>query len=118
MNKLLVVLLSCFCLSAFAATPATKAAPDGSKMIEKRLDHMQKKLELTADQRSQLQGIYQDEWQQQKQLRDNTKTKVDAVLTPAQQAKLDKQKAKRHEKMRDKHHERMHQHKDKDHGHD
>jgi Spy/CpxP family protein refolding chaperone len=104
MKKTLIVLLSCLSLTAFAATaPAAKPAPDGSKMIEKRLDYLQKSVDLTADQRSQLQGIYQDEWKQQAQLRKDTQGKVDKVLTSDQQAKLKQQRQARFEKMKEHH---------------
>jgi Spy/CpxP family protein refolding chaperone len=92
--------MSCACLSAFAAMPAPKGAPDGSKMIEKRLDHMQKTLNLTADQRSQLQTIFQNDWQQQMALRKDTRSKVDAVLTKEQQATLKKEWEERRQQMR------------------
>jgi Spy/CpxP family protein refolding chaperone len=124
MRKLLIVLLSLFSLSAFAATPAPASGTQDNtsradRMIQMRLDRMQKVLNLTTDQRNKLQGIYEHSMQQHKAINEDTAKQVDGVLTKEQLAELKKRAVERREKMEERRHDWMEKHPpaDQDDGH-
>lgn len=86
-------------MSAFAAAPTNKAPTDhATKHQEARLNHMQKALDLTADQRNQLQAVYKQAREERQELRGETRDKVQEILTSEQRTKLKERRAQHHAK--------------------
>ncbi|MCG8392699.1 MAG: hypothetical protein MI745_06420 [Pseudomonadales bacterium] len=91
MKKLAIVILAVVSTSAFAMGPGHKG---GERMAE----HMQKQLELTDEQTAQIQTIFTEQGEKMKALHEETREKINAVLTPEQQDKLAELKEKRKER--------------------
>jgi len=91
MKKLAIVALAIFTTSAFAYDPGHKG---GEHMVE----HLEKKLELSEEQSTQLKAIFQEQGEKMKALHEETQDKMNKVLTPEQQEKLAEMKEKRKER--------------------
>lgn len=121
-GALLSIALAGMSMSAFAASSSnTTPEKQASQHQEARLNHMQKALDLTADQRNQLQAVYKQAREERKELRGETRDKVQEILTSEQRTKLKerraqhradhKQKMQRgHHKNGDETHHKSHQH--------
>ncbi|MGB2059882.1 MAG: Spy/CpxP family protein refolding chaperone [Alcanivorax sp.] len=88
MKKLAIVALAIFTTSAFAYGPGHKG---GEHMVER----LEKKLELSEAQSTQLKAIFQEQGEKMKALHEETQSKINQVLTPAQQEKLAEMKEQR-----------------------
>ncbi|MEE2604315.1 hypothetical protein SAMN04515663_101566 [Alcanivorax sp. DSM 26293] len=88
MKKLAIVALAIFTTSAFAYGPGHKG---GEQMVER----LEKKLELSEAQSTQLKAIFQEQGEKMKALHEETQSKMNQVLTPAQQEKLAEMKEQR-----------------------
>ena len=88
MKKLAIVALAIFTTSAFAYGPGHKG---GEHMVER----LEKKLELSEAQSTQLKAIFQEQGEKMKALHEETQSKMNQVLTPAQQEKLAEMKEER-----------------------
>ena len=88
MKKLAIVALAIFTTSAFAYGPGHKG---GEHMVER----LEKKLELIESQSTQLKAIFQEQGEKMKALHEETQSKMNQVLTPAQQEKLAEMKEQR-----------------------
>ena len=88
MKKLVIVALAIFTTSAFAYGPGHKG---GAHMVER----LEKKLELSEAQSTQLKAIFQEQGEKMKALHEETQSKMNQVLTPAQQEKLAEMKEQR-----------------------
>ena len=88
MKKLVIVALAIFTTSAFAYGPGHKG---GEHMVER----LEKKLELSEAQSTQLKAIFQEQGEKMKALHEETQSKMNQVLTPAQQEKLAEMKEQR-----------------------
>ncbi|KZX70099.1 hypothetical protein A3724_15685 [Alcanivorax sp. HI0033] len=88
MKKLAIVALAIFTTSAFAYGPGHKG---GEHMVER----LEKKLELSEAQSTQLKAIFQEQGEKMKALHEETQSKMNQVLTPAQQEKLAEMKEQR-----------------------
>ena len=91
MKKLAIVALAIFTTSAFAYGPGHKG---GEHMVER----LEKKLELSEEQSTQLKAIFQEQGEKMKALHEETQDKMNKVLTPEQQEKLAEMKEKRKER--------------------
>jgi Spy/CpxP family protein refolding chaperone len=97
--------------------PAGDHVKMGEPMVEHRLKHLTKKLDLSTDQQSQVKQVLQAETDQIKPLRQQmiairkqTDEKIQAVLTDAQKKKFTELRENQKEEMK----ERMHEHHGKD----
>lgn len=107
MKKLIIVALSLFSLSAFAASPLQGEKHHGKKLtpqqrMELHLDRMQKSLDLSAKQRNQVKTILEDAHSQRRALHQQTKEQLNEVLNTEQQNRMQQQ--------RDAHRNRMMKH--------
>ena len=103
MKKIAIILLTIFTTTAFAYGP-------GHKGGERMLEHMSEKLELTDEQKGELQIIFDAQGEKMRALHDETQEKINAVLTPEQQEKMAKMKEnrkKRREENKQKRQEKM-----------
>jgi Spy/CpxP family protein refolding chaperone len=79
------------------------------QMVEQRVTHLSRKLNLTDAQKEQVKSILQEEadqikplHEQMKSIHDATRSKVNAVLTPEQQKTYEAMKEKMKSKMEDR----------------
>lgn len=103
MKKLITGLV----LATAVATPAFSiASPDRLMDPQRRLDHMQRELDLTDEQRSQIEAIFQDHHEQMEALRDSTSDRINGVLTDEQQQQFEGMREERRERFRERLEER------------
>lgn len=82
------------------------AAPDGKSMdehLDKRLEHMQKRLELNDEQVSELRGVFQEHKEELKTLHESMKADVEEVLTPEQLEKFEHMHEEHKDKRKNEH---------------
>lgn len=94
----LVSLLAAAPLTAMAFTPHPNADPD------RVLDRMQEELQLTGEQREELEDIFLDHRKEMTKLREDTEKKVNGVLTDEQRKKMEGMRDRRdkYKEMRNK----------------
>ena len=103
-------LLTSIGLIGVLLTPAAgMAAPDHPMEPGKRMDHLQKELELSDTQRTEIEAIFEAHHQKMKQLREDTEMRINQVLTEEQQAEFEGMREERRERFRDK----LKEHRDK-----
>lgn len=89
------VLLSLL-LTAFLIPGISYAGSGGHHDHHKRMiEHMDKELELSDEQRSQVEAVFDEQRNKFQALRDETRTKLDAILDDEQMAKMEQMKAER-----------------------
>ncbi len=99
MKKTLIAVALLLPLSAYAGDKAKdKKDREGGPMHGPRMEHIMEELDLTDDQRTRMQAIFRNHHDKMTALREQTEAEVSKILTPEQQAKLDKMKQKRREK--------------------
>ncbi|MCQ8103628.1 hypothetical protein NP590_05895 [Methylomonas sp. SURF-2] len=74
-----------------------------------RIEHLAQKLDLSAEQKQQLQQVFEEQHAKREALRQETDQRLQTVLTPEQMAKFEDMKKERHEKWQKRHHERKDQ---------
>lgn len=72
------------------------------EMKEKRLEHLTKKLDLTAEQQASLSTILDEQHAKMKALHEETQSRIDSILTPEQKAKRAQMKDEMKEKKKEK----------------
>lgn len=108
MKKTTSLALALFTAAALASTASADTAKPaahshhGATSADRIVEHMNKDLNLTADQQSKLKTIFTEEGQKMNALRKETHARADKVLTPEQQAKAKKLREERIQKMQQK----------------
>lgn len=74
-----------------------------------RVEHLAKKLDLSAEQKAQLKQVFEEQHAKREALRLETEQRMQTVLTPEQMAKFEELKKQRHEKWQKRHQERTQQ---------
>jgi len=93
-SVLLAAFLTAGSLALVSAQDAPPPPPPGEgghgphDGVAHRVDFLADKLSLTADQKTQLTEIFTKEEEREKKIHEETKAKVDSVLTPDQKATL------------------------------
>lgn len=82
-------------LVAMVASAALAKGPDGEARKEKMWQRVVQKLDLTAEQQTQLKPVFEARTQQMKAHREARRTQMDSILTDEQKARLEKIKADR-----------------------
>lgn len=88
--------------TANAATPAPGPHRHHGVNADRIVQHMNKDLNLSADQQSALKTIFQEQGQKMRALREQTRSKINQVLTPEQQAKAKQLREERIKKFKEK----------------
>ena len=73
--------------------PAGMAAHDNAK-----IERMAKRLDLNADQKAKVEAIFKEQQDKMKAIHDETRTRIQGVLTKEQIAKMDSMKKEHHGK--------------------
>lgn len=63
-----------------------------------RIEHLAKKLDLTAEQKTQLEQVFKEQHEKREALNAETHQRLQSVLNPEQLAKFEDMKKQRHEK--------------------
>jgi len=92
------------------ALPLTVAAASGDKGDFEghhghRVERMAKTLDLNAEQKSKVEVIFKEQHEKLKAIHEETRTRLQEVLTKEQITKMDEMKKQRHEKWQKKHQE-------------
>ena len=77
--------------------PAAAEPPRGPQP-ERMVEHMSRQLDLTDDQRARLETIFEEQGEKMRDLRDETRQRIDGVLTEEQRAKAEQLREQRQEK--------------------
>lgn len=103
MNKKIIAIALAFVL------PLTAAAFPGSgegRHHGKRMERLTKELNLTDEQRTQLETVFKEQHEKYKTIHEETRGRMKEVLTEEQMTKLDEMNQRRHEKWQEKRQER------------
>lgn len=87
--------------TAGAATPASGShhhQPNADRIVQ----HMNKDLDLTAEQQSKLKAVFKEQGKKMRALRQETEAEINQVLTPEQQAKAKQLREERIKKFKEK----------------
>lgn len=95
-----------FIASAVAAIvlPAViMAAPGhGGKHGDRMINHMSEKLELTAEQKTQVESLFQEQHEKRKALREETHARLNDILNDEQQTKFEQMRTERKQRWQEK----------------
>ena len=72
-----------------------------------RVEHLAKKLDLTADQKTQLEQIFKEQHEKREALHAETQQRLQSVLTAVQLTQFEAMKKQRHEKWHKHHGDKM-----------
>lgn len=110
-KQILPIIILCTSISSVQACPGGKSDfhGKGGDFKERKVEHLDSKLDLTDEQKSRVESIIESKHQQAKAifeesrpkmeaLKKSTDTEIRAILTPEQQAKFDKLAADREAK--------------------
>ncbi|MCQ8130319.1 periplasmic heavy metal sensor [Methylomonas rivi] len=103
-KKILIIALALALPLTVAAFPG---GHDGDFKGHKgdRVEHLAKKLALTAEQKEQLKQVFEEQHAKREALRQETDQRMRTVLTPEQMTKFEEMKKQRHEKWQKRHQE-------------
>ncbi|AFT71724.1 LTXXQ motif family [Alloalcanivorax dieselolei B5] len=101
MKKALLIALTLVTTTAFAG-PGMGHGPKMKFDPEQRMDRMAETLELTDAQRTEIESIFEEQHEKMKTLHDETRERVDAVLTAEQRDKAQALQEERKEKMKER----------------
>ena len=92
-------------LAGLLASPLALASPPEGEPMDRFIEHVNNRadLDLTDTQKAQIRTIGEEQRAKHEQVRAETRSRVDAVLTPEQKAKLDKHR----DEMKEKHADRL-----------
>jgi Spy/CpxP family protein refolding chaperone len=102
MNKKIIT------LALALALPLTATAFSGDKGDFKghhanRVEHMSKHLDLTAEQKTKVEALFKEQDEKLKIIHEETRTRLQEVLSKEQMTKMDDMKKQRHEKWQKRH---------------
>jgi protein CpxP len=104
MNKKIITIALALALPlTVAAAPEDKGGFEGHH--GNRVEHMAKKLDLNAEQKSKVEAIFKEQHEKFKTIHEETRARLQGVLTEEQMTKMDEMKKQRHEKWQKKHQE-------------
>lgn len=93
-------------LALIAIIPLTVFAFPGEGRFqqnhEKRIEKLATKLNLSDSQKTQVKEIFQTQHEKIKAIREETRSRLQVILTPEQMEEMDKMKERRHEKWQQK----------------
>jgi len=102
MNKKIII------LALALALPLTATAFSGDKgdfegHHANRVERLTKNLDLTAEQKTKVEALFKEQEGKFKTIHEETRTRLQEVLTKEQMTKMDDMKKQRHEKWQKKH---------------
>lgn len=89
-------------LLTFFMAPAMGHEHGGSHKAQRMIEHMDEQLELSDDQRSQIEAVFKEQHEKHKALRSESKSKMAGILNADQQARFEQMKAERKAKWQQK----------------
>lgn len=120
MKKLPHILTASALAFALVAVTTTVPAADGSggprheQRMGRHLDRLTEALDLSDTQRTQLETVMSEQAEKRRALREETRARVNGVLTADQQAQFKEMREKRREARRGRRHEHRHDRKSQD----
>jgi protein CpxP len=104
MNKKIITIALALALPlTVAAYPGDKGDFEGHH--GNRVERLAKKLDLNAEQKSKVEVIFKEQHEKLKAIHEETRARLQEVLTKEQMAKMDEMKKQRHEQWQKKHQE-------------
>jgi Spy/CpxP family protein refolding chaperone len=103
-------------IAQFAPSVRAEGGPREERMEkfnEKRVDHLAEKLSLTADQKTAVKKIFDEQKAKHESTMKETDDKIAALLTPDQKKEFEEMKAERKEKMKERREHRREKRDDK-----
>jgi protein CpxP len=96
-TKIAIIALALIMPLTVAAFPGGSHAGHEGNPAE-RVEHLAKKLDLTAEQKNQLERVFKEQHEKREALQAETHQRLESVLSPEQLAKFEDMKKQRHEK--------------------
>ena len=100
MKKLMIVALALFTTSALAAHPGHRGGEG------RHLDRMEKQLDLSTEQRQQLEALFAEQREQRQALREQKQASMQTILTAEQQEKMAEMRDNRKQRWQEKRQQR------------
>ncbi|MGZ5012747.1 MAG: Spy/CpxP family protein refolding chaperone [Methylobacter sp.] len=101
MNKKIITIALALALPlTVAAAPGDKGDFEGDHA--NRVERLAKNLDLNAEQKSKVEVIFKEQHEKLKAIHEETRARLQAVLTKEQMTKMDEMKKQRHEKWQKK----------------
>ncbi|HEY8157751.1 MAG TPA: hypothetical protein VIF10_03510 [Methylobacter sp.] len=101
MNKKIITIALALALPLIvAAAPGDKGDFEGDHA--NRVERLAKNLDLNAEQKSKVEVIFKEQHEKLKAIHEETRARLQAVLTKEQMTKMDEMKTQRHEKWQKK----------------
>jgi periplasmic protein CpxP/Spy len=102
MNKKIIILALALTLPLTAAAfPGGKCDFEGHHA--NRVEHLTKSLDLTAEQKTKMEALFKAQDEKLKIIHEETRSRLQEVLTKEQMTKFDELKKQRHDKWQKKH---------------
>lgn len=102
MNKKIITIVLALALPlTVAAFPGDKGGFEGHH--GNRVEHMAKSLDLTTEQKTKVEALFNEQKEKLKVIHEQTRTQLQEILTKEQMTKMDEMKKQRHEKWQKKH---------------
>lgn len=108
MNTKIAIIVAALALPLTVAAFPGGQQGDSEEHRAQRVDRLAEKLDLNAEQKSQVTQIFQQQREKQEALRQETHQRLQEVLSPEQMTKFDALKQERHAKWKKHHGERGH----------
>jgi Spy/CpxP family protein refolding chaperone len=103
MNKILSVLAIVFLLPlAASANPGAGGGPGPDDYHGRKVERLTKELNLTDEQKTQVEALFKEQHEKFKALHEETNTKLKTILTPEQMNKMEAMQKQHQEKWRHK----------------
>lgn len=105
MNVKLVSMVIALALPlSVVAYPGGKDNPEQYRA--KKMERLNKELGLNEDQKVKIDALFKEQGEKGRALHKETQSRLQAILTPEQNTKLEEMEQRRHEKWREKHQQR------------
>jgi periplasmic protein CpxP/Spy len=102
--KLISIIIALALPLSVAAYPGGKGGHEQYRA--KKIERLDKELGLSEDQKANIDALFKEQGEKYKALHQETQSRLQTILTPEQNSKLEEMKQRRHEKWREKHQQR------------
>ncbi|MBT6277242.1 MAG: periplasmic heavy metal sensor [Chromatiales bacterium] len=96
-RTLIAIIVTTLCAAGFAVQAGPRGGDEANaeKRIERRIDKMSERLGLDANQRAAVESLMREQMEKRRAFREESKARMDEILTEEQRAQLDQIRTER-----------------------